>query len=115
VSISAFRRRAWTQWFAGLLLAAWLVPIAAPHADDDPLCSPGAGTGTLGVRAQAAADAAPHHCVICHSLRSSRSPSDCDTPATVVTSERHRAAEHPRATCAPALAQLPARAPPPLI
>jgi hypothetical protein len=113
VSISAFRRRAWTQWFASLLLAAWLVPIAAPHADDDPLCSPtGAATGSVGIKAHASATQPPHHCVICHSLRSSRTLSDAGAATTAVTSERHRTTEHPRGQCGPDLSQLPARAPP---
>ena len=113
MSLSAFRRRAWTPWLASLLLAAWLLPIAAPHADDDPLCSPpAAGTGTLAVKAQASANAPPHHCVICHSLRSSRAAAGSGTALTTVVAERLRAAGSPRGLCAPALTQLPARAPP---
>ncbi len=115
VSISTLRNRALSRGCAALLLLAWLIPIVAPHsAADDVLCVPiEAGSGTAGVKAQVGVGTPPHHCVICHTLRSYRTAlSDCGPAATILTTERLDSLPAADGLRAAALDQLPARAPP---
>ena len=99
-----------------VLLLAWLAPVLAPHAGgDDLLCDvPAAGSGAGSVRATADDSGQPaHHCVICHSARSHRTgPADLGLAAVVLTPGHAIAAIASGARRAPALDNLPARAPP---
>jgi hypothetical protein len=110
------RHRRSSQWLAACLLLVWLAPFVAPHAaDDDLLCAPvGASpdpparwtTDTGGARQ-------PHHCVICHSIRSFRTAlADCGPAAVNLTAEHGVDAFADASRRAPAFDRLPARAPP---
>jgi hypothetical protein len=97
-------------------LAVWLVPFVVPHAADDQLCAsvavgPG-GNDALRVRPDAGADQ-PHHCVICHSIRSYRtSLSDCGPIAVPLTAEHSVPLSVIGWHREPAFDRVPARAPP---
>jgi hypothetical protein len=101
---------------AAVLLLAWLSPLVVPHAaDDDLICAP------LGISPDAPArwtpatgvDRQPHHCVICHSIRSFRNAlSDCGPAAVSLTAEHGVDASADVSHRAPAFDRLPARAPP---
>jgi mono/diheme cytochrome c family protein len=110
------RHRAWSQWLAGLLLLAWLLPLGVPHAgDDDLLCAPlGASPdGSARWTRVGGADRQPHHCVICHSIRSFRTALSDSGPAAVsLTAEHGVDALADASRRAPAFDRLPARAPP---
>ena len=105
-----------SQGLAALLLLAWLAPLVVPHAaDDDLLCAPLSASPDAPARVAAVNGVArqPHHCVICHSIRSFRTAlADCGRAAVILT------AEHGVDACAdashrlPAFDRLPARAPP---
>jgi hypothetical protein len=105
-----------SPWLATMLLLAWLAPIVAPHAGgDDLLCEvPAASSGAGSVRATADDSGQPgHHCVICHSARSHRAGAADLGLAAVVLSPGHAVAPIVAgARRAPALDNLPARAPP---
>jgi hypothetical protein len=115
VSVSTMRRRLLSRGCAAVLLLAWLIPIVAPHsAADDVLCVPNeAASGAAAVKAQAGVHPPPHHCVICHTLRSYRvALNDCGPAATILTAERVDPLPTANGLRAAALHQLPARAPP---
>lgn len=115
LSIFTLRHRVLSRGCAALLLLAWLVPIVAPHsADDDLLCVPIEPTaGTAAVKAQASVDSPPHHCVVCHTLRSYRGAlSDCGPAVTALTAERIDSRPAAEGLRAAAHDRLPARAPP---
>jgi hypothetical protein len=105
-----------SPWLAMLLLLAWLAPVVAPHAGgDDLLCEvPAAGGGDGSVRPAVDDSGQPgHHCVICHSARSHRTgPADLGIAAVVLTPGHAIAPIVSGARRAPALDNLPARAPP---
>jgi hypothetical protein len=99
-----------------LLLLVWLFPLAVPHAaDDDLLCLPAAGAGDAGAAwtTDGGGDRQPHHCVICHSIRSFRTVfADCGPACVGLTAEHAIDALADNSRRAPALDRLPARAPP---
>jgi hypothetical protein len=105
-----------SPWLATVLLLAWLAPVVAPHAGgDDLLCEvPAAGSGAGSVRATVDDGGQPaHHCVICHSARSHRTgAADLALAAVVFTPGHAIAPTVVGARRAPALDNLPARAPP---
>jgi hypothetical protein len=111
------RRRRRSRCLAGLFLLVWLAPLVAPHAaDDDVLCvplAPSSDAASASWTTVAEADQQPHHCVICHSLRSYRTAlSDCG-PAAVNQAARYAVDAFPSTGHrSPALDSLPARAPP---
>jgi hypothetical protein len=108
------RSRLRSPWLAGLLLLVWLTPLFAPHSGgDDQLCAPlSAGEDTLRVRPDAGAEQ-PHHCVICHSIRSYRSVlSDCGPAGVTLTAEHAVPASMVGWHREPAFDRAPARAPP---
>jgi hypothetical protein len=99
---------------AVFVIVAALGPLLMPHAgDDDQLCVPvEAGSGTPVMRTPAAAPQ-PHHCAVCHSIRSFRTAlADCGPAAARLVSEQAVAAAMRAWRRAPALDRLPARAPP---
>jgi hypothetical protein len=104
------------SWLAALLLLAMLAPIVAPHAGgDDLLCEfPVSDDGAPSVRAVADDSGQPaHHCVICHSARSSRTAlAALGLAAVVLTPEHAIPSSVSGAHRASALDRLPARAPP---
>jgi hypothetical protein len=110
------RHRLPSQWLAALLLLAWLSPLAVPHAgDDDLLCAPLGASPDAPARLTTAGEAnrQPHHCVICHSIRSFRTAlSDCGPAAVLLTAEHGVDALADASRRAPAFDRLPARAPP---
>jgi hypothetical protein len=58
-------------------------------------------------------DQQPHHCVICHSIRSFRTAlADCGPAAVTLTAEHAVDATADASLRAPAFDRLPARAPP---
>lgn len=98
-----------------MLLLAMLAPVVAPHAGgDDLLCEfPVSDDGAPSVRAVADSGQPAHHCVICHSARSSRTAlATLGLSAVVLTSEHAIPPSVSGAHRAPALDRLPARAPP---
>jgi mono/diheme cytochrome c family protein len=105
-----------TRWLSAVLLLVWLSPLALPHADDDDLlCAPVSASPDAPATWTAAAggDPQPHHCVICHSVRSFRSAlADCGPAAVNLTAENGVDASADVSRRAPALDRLPARAPP---
>ena len=110
----SLRSRLRSRWLAGLLLLAWLAPVVAPHAaGDDVLCAPSSEAEDL-LRLQPNADVAgPHHCVICHSIRSFRSAlADCGPASGTLTPEHSVPVYEMGRHREPAFACVPARAPP---
>jgi hypothetical protein len=109
----SLRSRLRSPWLAGLLLAVWLVPFFVPHAGDDQLCaSVGVGEDALRVRPDAGAEQ-PHHCVICHSIRSYRTAlSDCGPVSVTLTAEHSVPVSVIGWHREPAFDRVPARAPP---
>lgn len=109
----SLRSRLRSPWLASLLLAVWLVPFFVPHAADDRLCAPSsAGEDATRVRADAGADQ-PHHCVICHSIRSSRTAlSDCGPVVVTLAAEHSIPVSVIGWQREPAFDRVPARAPP---
>jgi hypothetical protein len=99
-----------------MLLLAMLAPVVAPHAGgDDLLCEfPVSDDGAPSARAVADDSGQPaHHCVICHSARSSRTAlATLGLAAVVLTPEHAIPPSVSGAHRAPALDRLPARAPP---
>jgi hypothetical protein len=116
VSLTFRRDRGLARWLAAFVLLAWMAPWLAPHAmGDDPWCAPlEAASGTLTFRATVAgSDQEPHHCAICHSIRSFRTAlSDCGPATTTLNAERLVAVRVIGFRPAPASVRLPARAPP---
>jgi hypothetical protein len=109
------RRRELTQWLAALLLCSWLAPLAVPHtASDDELCIVVVGGSAASATWTASSDAdQPHHCVICHSIRSYRTAlADCGPAASTLTLQHTCDAQIDVWHRAPAFDRLPARAPP---
>lgn len=112
---SISRRRPGARWIAGLLLLAWLTPIALPHAAaDDRLCESVASTDqSAAVAPLAATDPQPHHCVICHTARAFRTALvDCGSVPALVFANAEINVSIVLGHRAPALDRLPARAPP---
>jgi hypothetical protein len=107
------RSRLRSPWLAGLLLVVWLVPFFVPHPADDPLCaSAPVGEDALSVRPDAGAEQ-PHHCVICHSIRSFRTAlSDCGPVSVTLTAEHSISDSVIGWHREPAFDRVPARAPP---
>jgi len=101
---------------AAVLLLAWLSPLAVPHAaEDDLLCAPSQASSDAPARftTDGDGDSQPHHCVICHSIRSFRSAlADCGPAAAGLAAEHGVDASADASRRAPALDRLPARAPP---
>jgi hypothetical protein len=115
VSASTRRHDPLARWLASLLVVCWLAPLAAPHAaDDDLLCVPLPGASGAAAALTAASDAdRPHHCVICHNLRSHRSAFiDCGAAGLSLAPEHAVSALLGSWHRAPAFDRLPARAPP---